>query len=96
MKVSCLIYTSLFVDCGGGMVFSIIVTMSFSGIDVQECDAMGASGSSYFDVTDFTLIGLHMLEISKSIFGKTSRFFGDGVEVTILENTDKSSIVDIS
>ena len=47
-----------------------------------------------------------MLEISKSIFDNTSRAFGDGVEVTnlgvnidVLENTDKSSsmlIVDSS
>ena len=67
---------------------------------VQDCDAMGVTttGSSYFDLYDFKLISLYMLEISKSIFGNTSRAYGDSVELTILgvnidalENTDKSS-----
>ena len=61
---------------------------------------MGVPTTSYFELHDFKLICLYMLEISKSIFGNTSRAFGDGVEVTTLgvdidalENTDKSSFM---
>ena len=73
-----------------------------SCVNVQDCDAMDVTTTnpSYFDLYDFKPIGLYMLDISKSIFGNTSRGFGDGVEVTALgvnidalENTEKSSSI---